>query len=81
MFVRVGTGAIWDENAKDYQTLKQVMSHFPTYCITIHVANAYRESFVDFVTKLDQNIRKVIIVGNVVNLKYDRGINHKEQTL
>ena len=23
---RVGTGAIWDKDAKDYQTLKQVMS-------------------------------------------------------
>ena len=43
---------IWDENAKDYQTLKQVMSAFPIFCITIDVANAYHESFVDFVTKI-----------------------------
>ena len=67
MFVRVGTGAIWDENAKDYQTLKQVMSAFPRYSITIDVANAYHESFVDFVTKIRTEYpEKVIIAGNVV---------------
>ena len=64
----VGTGAIWDENAKDYQTLKQVMSAFPDIpCITIDVANAYHESFVDFVTKIRSEYpEKVIIAGNVV---------------
>ena len=31
----VGTGAIWDKDAQDYQTLKQVMSAFPDIpCIT-----------------------------------------------
>src|SRR6056300_1908761 len=64
----VGTGAIWDENAQDYQTLKQVMSAFPDIpCITIDVANAYHESFVDFVTRIRTEYPdKVIIAGNVV---------------
>ena len=64
----VGTGAIWDKDAKDYQTLKQVMSAFPDIpCITIDVANAYHESFVDFVTKIRTEYpEKVIIAGNVV---------------
>ncbi len=64
----VGTGAIWDKDAKDYQTLKQVMSAFPDIpCITIDVANAYHESFVDFVTKIRSEYpEKVIIAGNVV---------------
>ena len=64
----VGTGAMWDENAQDYQTLKQVMSAFPDIpCITVDVANAYHESFVDFVTKIREEYpEKVIIAGNVV---------------
>ena len=64
----VGTGAIWDKDAKDYQTLKQVMASFPDIpCITIDVANAYHESFVDFVTKIREEYpEKVIIAGNVV---------------
>jgi GMP reductase len=64
----VGTGAIWDEDAKDYQTLKQVMASFPDIpCITIDVANAYHESFVDFVTQIREEYpEKVIIAGNVV---------------
>ena len=64
----VGTGAIWDKDAKDYQTLKQVMASFPDIpCITIDVANAYHESFVDFVTQIREEYpEKVIIAGNVV---------------
>ena len=64
----VGTGAIWDENAQDYQTLKQVMSAFPDIpCITIDVANAYHESFVDFVDRIRTEYPdKVLIAGNVV---------------
>ena len=64
----VGTGAIWDENAQDYQTLKQVMSAFPDIpAITIDVANAYHESFVDFVARIREEYPdKVIIAGNVV---------------
>ena len=64
----VGTGAIHNEDATDYQTLKQVMSSFPDIpCITIDVANAYHESFVDFVTKIREEYpEKIIIAGNVV---------------
>ena len=44
------------------------MSAFPDIpCITIDVANAYHESFVDFVTKIREEYpEKVIIAGNVV---------------
>jgi GMP reductase len=65
----VGTGAIWDENAKDYQTLKQVMSAFPDIpCITIDVANAYHEQFVDFLHRIRTEYPdKIIIAGNVVS--------------
>jgi GMP reductase len=65
----VGTGAIWDENTADYQTLKQVMSAFPDIpAITIDVANAYHEQFVDFVKRIRSEYPdKVIIAGNVVS--------------
>ena len=44
------------------------MSAFPDIpCITIDVANAYHESFVDFVTKIRTEYpEKVIVAGNVV---------------
>jgi GMP reductase len=65
----VGTGAIWDENVQDYQTLKQVMTAFPDIpAITIDVANAYHEQFVDFVKRIRSEYPdKVIIAGNVVS--------------
>jgi GMP reductase len=65
----VGTGAIWDENTLDYQTLKQVMQSFPDIpAITIDVANAYHEQFVDFVKRIRSEYPdKVIIAGNVVS--------------
>ena len=65
----VGTGAIWDESAQDYQTLKQVMSAFPDIpAITIDVANAYHEQFVDFVKRIRSEFPdKIIIAGNVVS--------------
>ena len=64
-----GTGAIWDENSKDYQTLKQVMKLFPDVpAITIDVANAYHEQFVDFLHRIRTEYPdKVIIAGNVVS--------------
>jgi len=67
--VCTGTGAMWDENAHDYQTLKQVMSAFPDVpAITIDVANAYHEQFVDFVKRIRSEYPdKVIIAGNVVS--------------
>ena len=65
----VGTGAIWDENTSDYQTLKQVMSAFPDiHAKTIDVANASHEQFVDFVKRIRSEYPdKVIIAGNVVS--------------
>jgi GMP reductase len=65
----MGTGAIWDENAQDYQTLKQVMSAFPDIpCITIDVANAYHEQFSEFLARIRREYPdKVIIAGNVVS--------------
>ena len=64
-----GTGAIWDDNAQDYQTLKMVMDNFPdVQYITIDVANAYHEQFVDFLHRIRTEYPdKVIIAGNVVS--------------
>ena len=64
----VGTGALWDENAQDYQTLKKVMEAFPDIpVITIDVANAYHQNMVDFIAKVrDQYPTKIIVAGNVV---------------
>ena len=64
----VGTGALWDENAQDYQTLKKVMEAFPDIpVITIDVANAYHEQFVSFVHRIrNEYPDKIIIAGNVV---------------
>jgi len=65
----VGTGAIWDEQATDYQTLKKVMQAFPDIpCITIDVANAYHESFSEFLKRIREEFPdKTIIAGNVVS--------------
>jgi len=65
----VGTGAIWDEKALDYQTLKQVIAAFPDIpAITIDVANAYHEQFVDFVKRIRSEFPdKIIIAGNVAS--------------
>jgi len=66
--VCTGTGAIWDNNANDYQTLKQVLQKYPDVnFITIDVANAYHEQFVDFVKRIRSEYPdKTIIAGNVV---------------
>jgi len=65
----IGTGAIWDEQSQDYQTLKQVMTEYPEVpAITIDVANAYHEQFVDFVKRIRSEYPdKIIIAGNVVS--------------
>jgi len=65
----IGTGAIWDEQSQDYQTLKQVMAEYPEVpAITIDVANAYHEQFVDFVKRIRSEYPdKIIIAGNVVS--------------
>ena len=64
-----GTGAIWDDNAQDYQTLKKVLENFPdVQYITIDVANAYHEQFVDFLHRIRTEYPdKIIIAGNVVS--------------
>jgi GMP reductase len=64
----MGTGAIWDNNASDYQTLKQVMTISGCTGITIDVANAYHEQFVDFLSRIRTEFPdKIIIAGNVVS--------------
>ena len=64
----VGTGALWDEQAPDYQTLKKVMKSWPDIpAITIDVANGYHQSYIDFVQRIrDEFPDKIIIAGNVV---------------
>jgi GMP reductase len=64
-----GTGAMWDNNSPDYQTLKKVMEKYPDVSmITIDVANAYHEQFVDFVKRIRSEFPdKTIIAGNVVS--------------
>ena len=53
----VGTGALWDNNATDYQTLKQVMQSWPDIpAITIDVANGYHQSYIDFVQRIKRRI-------------------------
>ena len=44
--VCTGTGYIWDKEAADYNTMKQVLEAFPDIkFITVDVANAYHENF------------------------------------
>ena len=64
----VGTGALWDDNAPDYQTLHKVMASWPDIpAITIDVANGYHESYIDFVQRIRTEFPdKIIIAGNVV---------------
>ena len=64
----VGTGALWDDNASDYQTLHKVMASWPDIpAITIDVANGYHESYIDFVQRIRTEFPdKIIIAGNVV---------------
>ena len=66
--VCTGTGYIWDENAKDYNTMKQVLEAFPDIkFITVDVANAYHENFGEFIGRMrDAYPDKTIIAGNVV---------------
>ena len=66
--VCTGTAAIWDKDAEDYALTKEVIKRWPDIkFITIDVANAYHESFVDFVTQIREEYpEKVIIAGNVV---------------
>ena len=67
--VCTGTNIMWDPDAPDYKTMKQVLTSFPDVkFITIDVANAYHQHFVDFVKRIrDEYPEKIIIAGNVVS--------------
>ena len=66
--VCTGTNKIWDPEAEDYARMKQVMDSFPDVkMITVDVANAYHQNFVDFIKMIrDEFPDKVIVAGNVV---------------
>ena len=66
--VCTGTNIIWDKDASDYKTMQDVLTNFPDVkFITVDVANAYHQNFVDFVKRIrDQYPDKIIIAGNVV---------------
>jgi GMP reductase len=66
--VCTGTNKIWDSEAEDYARMKQVLDSFPDVkMITVDVANAYHQNFVDFIKMVrDEFPDKVIVAGNVV---------------
>ena len=66
--VCTGTNKIWDSEAADYKNMQDVLSSFPDVkMITIDVANAYHQNFVDFIKQVrDEYPEKVIVAGNVV---------------
>ena len=66
--VCTGTNVMWDPDAPDYKNMKDVLNMFPDVkMITVDVANAYHQNFVDFIKKIrDEYPDKVIIAGNVV---------------
>jgi len=66
--VCTGTNKIWDPEAADYKNMQDVLSNFPDVkMITIDVANAYHQNFVDFIKQVrDEYPEKVIVAGNVV---------------
>ena len=66
--VCTGTNKMWDPEADDYRNMQEVLQSFPDIkFITVDVANAYHENFVDFIKRVrDEFPDKVIIAGNVV---------------
>jgi len=66
--VCTGTNKIWDSEALDYSNMQKVLEMFPDIkMITVDVANAYHENFVDFIKQVrDEYPNKVIVAGNVV---------------
>lgn len=66
--VCTGTNKMWDPEAEDYRNMQEILQSFPDIkFITVDVANAYHENFVDFIKKVrDEYPDKVIIAGNVV---------------
>jgi len=66
--VCTGTNKIWDPEATDYKNMQDVLNSFPDVkMITVDVANAYHQNFVDFIKQVrDEYPEKVIVAGNVV---------------
>ena len=66
--VCTGTNKIWDPEAADYKNMQDVLNNFPDIkMITIDVANAYHQNFVDFIKMVREEYpNKVIVAGNVV---------------
>tara|TARA_Y200000002_G_scaffold284941_1_gene238918 strand:+ start:10358 stop:11407 length:1050 start_codon:yes stop_codon:yes gene_type:complete len=66
--VCTGTGVIWDKDALDYNTMKQVLEKYPDIpFICVDVANGYHENYGDFIEKLRYEYQdKTIIAGNVI---------------
>ena len=66
--VCTGTNKIWDPDAADYKNMQDVLKSFPDIkMITVDVANAYHQNFVDFIKMVrDDYPNKVIVAGNVV---------------
>jgi GMP reductase len=66
--VSVGTNKMWDPDAMDYKNMQDVLNSFPDVkMITVDVANAYHQNFVDFIKKVREEYpEKVIVAGNVV---------------
>ena len=66
--VCTGTNVMWDPEAQDYKNMQKVLEMFPDVkMITVDVANAYHQNFVDFIKRVrDEYPDKVIIAGNVV---------------
>ena len=66
--VCTGTNKMWDPEAADYKNMQEVLKRFPDIkMITIDVANAYHQNFVDFIKQVrDEYPDKTIIAGNVV---------------
>ena len=66
--VCTGTNKVFDDNARDYKNMQEVLKMFPDIkMITIDVANAYHQNMVGFVEKVRKEYpEKVIVAGNVV---------------
>ena len=66
--VCTGTNKIRDPEAADYKNMQDVLKSFPDVkMITVDVANAYHQNFVDFIKMVrDDYPDKVIVAGNVV---------------
>ena len=66
--VCTGTNKMWDPEAEDYKNMQDVLKSFPDIkMITVDVANAYHQNFVDFIKMVREEYpEKVIVAGNVV---------------